>query len=137
MKNILIIAGSALGLAVLVGFSALAWKAFTITDPYLVKPLKCAPAPVGATVGDSITSGSHSLSVISSNDVVVVVDPGVSFLYEVVWLVERPRRDGKHTLLEFKCELPQHAEGHIKPLGSHIPAKIRRVADESLWWHGL
>jgi len=134
MKKPLVIAGIVLGLPTLVGIAALAWKTFTTTDPYLVRPLKASPAPVGASVGHSVASGSRTLSIVSSNNVVVVADPGASFQYEVVWLVERPRKDGAGTLREFKCELPQYAAvGQIHPLGSQIPPKIQRVADGGQW----
>jgi hypothetical protein len=51
MKRPLLIAGVALGLVMLVCVAVGAWKLFTITDPYLVKPLTSSPAPVGASVG--------------------------------------------------------------------------------------
>jgi hypothetical protein len=134
MKKPLIIACIVVGLAVLVGVAALVWSAFTITDPYLVKPLTSSPVLASASIGHSVASGSRTLSVVSSNDVVVVADPGASFQYEVVWLVERPRRDGASTLTEFKCELPQFAAvGQIKPLGTTIPPKIQQVADGGQW----
>jgi hypothetical protein len=86
------------------------------------------------SVGHSVVSGSRTLSIVSSNDVAVVADPGVSFQYEVVWLVEHPRKDSTHTLMEFKCEMPQYAAiDQIKPLGSQIPPKIQRVADGGQW----
>ena len=133
MKRPFIIAGVMLGLVLSVGVAAVAWKAFTITDPYLVKPLTSSPAPAGASVGHSVSS-TRTLSIVTSNDVVVVADPGASFQYEVVWLVERPRKDGAHTLMEFKCELPQYAaKDHINPLGSQIPPKIQRLADGEQW----
>jgi hypothetical protein len=134
MKKMLIIAGVALGLVVLVGISAFAWKAFTITDPYVVKPLTSSPAPAGASVGHSVGSGSRTLSIVSTNNVVVVADPGASFQYEVIWLVERSRKDGAHTLTEYRCELPQYAAAdHINPLGSQIPLKIQRIAERAQW----
>jgi hypothetical protein len=134
MKKPLIIVSVILGLVVLVGVVALAWRAYTFTGPYLVKPLSSSPAPAGTSVGYSFTSCSRTLSVVSSNDVVVVSDPGVSFQYEVVWLVERPRKGGAHTLTEFRCELPQHAAaGHINPLGSQIPPMIQEIADGGEW----
>jgi hypothetical protein len=134
MKKPLVIAGIMLGLAVLVGVAAFAWKVFTITDPYLVKPLTSSPAPSGASVGHSVASGSRTLSIVSSDDVAVAADPGASFQYEVVWLVEHPRKDSTHTLMEFKCELPQYAAvDHINPLGSQIPPKIQRAADGGQW----
>src|SRR5689334_13867358 len=134
MKRPLVITCVVLGLALLVGVAAVAWKAFTITDPYLVKPLTSSPAPVGMSEGHSVSSGTRTLSVISSNDVVVVADPGASFQHEVVWLVEHPRKDGTHTLMQFKCELPQYAAvDHINPLGSQIPPRIQRVADGGQW----
>lgn len=134
MGKKLVIVAAALSLTALVAISALAWKAVTVTAPYLIKPLTSSPAPVGASVGYSVAPGSRTLSVVSSNDVVVAADPGASFQYEVVWLVERYRKGGAHTLTEFKCELPQYAAvGHIKPLGSPIPPKVQQVADGGHW----
>jgi hypothetical protein len=97
-----------------------------------------SPAPAGASAGYSVGSGTYTLSIVSNNDVVVVADPGASFQHEIVWLVERPRKSGSHTLMEFKCELPQcAAAGQIKPLGSPIPRKIQQVADGAQWWSWL
>ena len=134
MKKPLIVAGIALGLALLVGIGAIAWEAFTITDPYLVKPLTSSPAPAGASVGHSVGGGSRTLSVVSSNDIVVVADPRVSFKYVVLWLVERPRKSRASTLMEYRCELPKYAAAdHINPIGSRIPPKIQQVADGGQW----
>lgn len=129
-----IIISAVLGFAVLVAICSLAWKAFTITDPYLVLPLASSPAPPGVRIGHSVASGSRMLSIVTSNDVIVVADPGASFQHEVLWLVERPRKDGARALLEFRCELPKYATiGHINPIGSQIPPKIQRVAEGGNW----
>jgi hypothetical protein len=64
------------GILVVAGISTLVWKAFTVTNPYLVKPLTFSPAPAGATVGHSLEHASRTLSIVSSNIVVVVADPG-------------------------------------------------------------
>jgi hypothetical protein len=134
MKKPVNIAGIVLGLAVPVGITLLAWNAFTITAPYLVEPLTSSPAPAGVIVGHSVASGSRTLAVVSSNDVVVIADPGASFQHEVVWLVERPRKNGAHTLMEYRCELPQYAAAdRINRLGSPIPPKIQQVADGGRW----
>jgi hypothetical protein len=134
MKKNLVIVGVVVGVVIVVGISVLAWKTITITDPYVVKPITSTPAPVGASVGHSIGSATRTLSIVSSNDIVVVADPGASFQYEVLWLVERPRKDGTHTLMEYKCEMPQYAAaGHINPVGSQIPPKIQQVADGGQW----
>ena len=133
-KPLRTIGAGAAGVIALVGVGVLAWKFFTISDPYLVKPLRSSPAPVAAMTGYSVASGSRTLSVISSNDIVVVADPGASSTYEVVWLVQQPRKDGTHALMEFKCELPPNAAvDRIEPLGSPIPPKIQKVANGRLW----
>ena len=130
MKRELIVVGALLGILVVVGISMLAWKAFTITDPYLVKQLTSSPAPVRAAIGHSLENASPTLSIVSSNDVVVVADPGASFKYEVLWLVEHPRKSGASTLMEFRYELPKYAAAdHINPIGSRIPPRIQQVAD--------
>ena len=134
MKKKFLITGFAAGLTVLAGITVLAWEVFTITDPYLVKPLTSSLAPTTADVGHSVSSGSRTLSIVSSSDIIVVADPGASFKHEVVWLVERPRKDGGHTLREFRCELPDDAAiDQIMPLGSPIPTKIQQIADGGRW----
>lgn len=134
MKKKLVIVGIAIGVLNVVGISALAWNVLTFADPYVVKPLTSTPVPIGSRVGYSIERATRTLSVTSSNDIVVVADPGASFQYEVLWLVERPRKDGSHSLIEYKCKLPQYATAsHINPVGSQIPPKIQHVADGGQW----
>jgi hypothetical protein len=116
------------------GISIFVWKAAHIISPYIVKPLKYSLAPVGSVVGFSIQSDTRTLSIVSSNDVLVVADPGVSFKYEELWLVERPRKNGDTSLLEFKFLLPEHATAeHINPISSRIPPKIQQLADDGSW----
>lgn len=127
-------AGSTLCVALIICIGVLAWKFFTLTDPYVVKPLKSSPAPAGAMTGFSVANGSRTLSVFSTNDVVVVSDPGESSKYEVIWMVQQPRKAGTNTLMEFKCELPKAADvDQIKLLGSEIPPKVRKVAEGRFW----
>jgi hypothetical protein len=133
MKKKIIIAGVAC-FAVFAGVTVLAWKVFTVTNPYLIRPVTSSAAPNGASVGHSLNSGSRILSIVSSRDVVVVADPGASFNHEVVWLVEQPRKDGTQTLKEFRCDMPDHATlDQIKPLGSPVPTEIQQVADSGRW----
>jgi hypothetical protein len=123
-----------LGCVILTGISMLAWRALTITDPYIVKPMTSSPAPTGATVGYFVESTSRTLTIVSGNEVIVVADPGASFQHEVLWLVERPRKTGVSTLVEYKCVLPQYAAAdYINPIGFPMPPKIRRVADKERW----
>lgn len=118
----------------LAGITAFAWNVLTVTDPCLVKPLTSSYAPASASVGHLEGGGSRILSIVSGSDIVVVADPGASFQHEVVWLVEQPRKDGGHTLKEFRCELPQHAAvDQIRPLGSPIPTKIQQTANGGRW----
>jgi hypothetical protein len=134
MKKGLIIAGAVLGVAVAGAISVVYWKAVTITDPYVVEPVTASPAPSGGKAGHSVESNTRTLSILSSNSVVVVADPGVAFQYEVLWLVEKPRRDGSHTLMEYRCKMPQYAMAqHINPVGSQIPPKIQKVAEGNQW----
>ena len=133
MKIKTIIAGL-VGVAALVGVTALAWEALTVTDPYRVAPLTSYPASPGATVGHSVNSSTRILSVVSSGEVVVVADPGESFRYEVVWLVEKPTAGSARALKEFRCNLPEFAtESQIRPLGTPVPARIQHVADSNRW----
>jgi len=120
--------------AMLTGAGVLAWNFFTITDPYVVKLLSSSPAPLGSMTSFSVANDTRTLSVISSNDVVVVSDPGADFKYEVLWLVEHPRKTGTHALVEFRFKLPKSAAADkIELLGTEIPPKIRKVADGQLW----
>lgn len=122
------------GVAVLTAITALVWEVFTVTDPYVVTPLASSTAPANASAGHAIGSGSRTLSIVSSSDVVVVADPGASFRHEVIWVVEQPRKDGSHTLKVFTCELPEHAAvDQIKPLGSAIPTEIQQTANGYRW----
>lgn len=133
MKKKSIIVGIA-GLAALAGITTLAWEVFTVTDPYLVSPLTSSPAPASASVGHSVDSGSRTLSVVSSSDIIVVADPGASFKYEVIWIVERPREDGSNALKEFICNLPEYAAvDQIKPLGTPVPTEIQQTANGRQW----
>lgn len=134
MKKKLIVVGIALSVVLAAGISMIVWETLTITDPYMVKPLTSSPTPIGATVGQSLESDSRTLSIVSSNDVVVVADPGASFRYVVLWLVERPRKNGVSTLMEYRFALPQYASAdHINPVGSRIPTNIQQVADRGQW----
>lgn len=102
--------------------------------PYVLEPMKAMPAPHGARVGHMVNTNARTLSVFSSNSVVVVADPGVSFQYEVLWLVEKPRKDKPAGLLEYKFSLPKYAMAeHINALGSKIPPGIQKVADGNQW----
>ncbi len=112
------------GIAALVGIIALAWQVLTITDPYRIEPLASHPAPEGASVGHSVNSDSRLLSIVSRNEVIVVVDPGAAFRYEVTWIVEQPREDGTEVLREVTYKLTEYsAIDKIKPMGTPIPEK--------------
>ena len=133
MKMKYIITGL-VGMVGLVGVTALAWEVLTVSDPYRVEPLTSSPASVGATAGHSVDSSTRTLSIVSSGEVVVVADPGESFRYEVIWLVEKPCAGTAHLLKEFCCKLPEFAtESQIRPMGTPVPAKIQQVADRNRW----
>ena len=133
MKMKTIIAGI-VGMAVLSGITALAWEVFTVTDPYVVTPLASSSAPANASAGHAVASGSRTLTIVSSSDVVVVADPGASFKHEVIWIVEQPRKDGSKTLKEFRCNLPEYAAvDQIKPPDSSIPTEIQQTANGHRW----
>jgi hypothetical protein len=122
------------GVPVLAAIAALVWEVLTVTDPYVVIPLASSTAPASARAGHTVKSGSRTLSIVSSRDVVVVADPGASFKHEVVWIVEQPRKNGSHALKEFTCSLPEYAAvDQIKPLGSSIPTEIQRIANGHRW----
>jgi hypothetical protein len=134
MKRDLIITGIAVAVAVLAATSFGVWKFLTVTDPYRVEPISASPAPVGAKVGYTVKNDTRTLSIISSNRVVVVADPGASFRYEVLWLVERPRKDGSAALMEYTCKLPEFAAvDHIYPPTTQPPLKIQK-ASEAIGW---
>jgi hypothetical protein len=108
-------------------------QVLAVTDPYIVKPIASQAARAGLTSGHFVDGAGRVLSVLSSNDVVVVADPGASFSHEVLWLVEQTRKTGDRTLMEFTYVLPQHAAPeHIKPLGSQVPAKLMQLAGVAL-----
>lgn len=133
MKKKAIIVGIT-GMVVLAAIAALAWEVFTVTDPYVVTPLASSSAPATSSAGYAVAIGSRTLSIVSGSDVVVVADPGVSFKHEVIWIVEQPRKDGSHTLKEFRCSLPKYvAVDQVRPLGSPIPPEIQQTANGHRW----
>ena len=130
MKIILLILG--LILATAIGY--VIHHVATATDPYIISQLSALPATEGSTIGHTINTNARTLRVCSSNAVVVVADPGVSFHYEVVWIVAMPRADRSDNLMEYIFELPKYAKPeHINPLGSELPEDIARVADGNQW----
>jgi hypothetical protein len=134
VKKQLVIASAVFGVAIAGVVSVTVWTMATVTNPYVVEPLSVSPAPNGAKVGHSVDGTTRTLSIVSRNRVVVVADPGASFQYVDVWLVEKPRRDGSNALVELKCQLPAHAVAeHIHPIGSVVSAKIQRAADGAPW----
>jgi hypothetical protein len=134
MNKAFIIASAVLGIAVAGALTVAGWKVFRITDPYLVEPVTTLPAQNGAKTGHSIEGVTRVLSVVSSNRIIVVADPGVSFHYQVLWLVEKPRKDGSHTLMEYKCKLPKYVSAdHLHPIGSEVPSRIQEIAEASQW----
>ena len=85
-------------------------------------------------MGYSVKNGTRTLSIVSSNQVVVVADPGASFRYEELWLVETPRKDGSDALMEYTCQLPKYAVlDHINPPTAQPPSKIQRAAEARGW----
>ena len=132
-RPILVVVAVAIGLFG-VAFASLVfvivWKMVTVTDPFVVEPISVSPAPKGTRVGYVVDAGTRTLSIVSGSRVIVVADPGASFQYVDLWLVEKPRRDGSRNLLEFNYQLPAYSVGeHIHPVGSPIPSKIQRAAD--------
>ena len=134
MKRVLIITGIAVAVAVVAATSFGVWRFLTVTDPYRVEPITESPAPVGAKAGYTVKNDTRTLSIISSNRVVVVADPGASFQYEVLWLVERPRKDGSTALIEYSCKLPEAAAvDHINPPTAQLPPKIQKASEATGW----
>ena len=113
---------------------ATVYEVMTVTDPYVIKPISVVSAQLGAQTGHTVNREENTLSVVSSNHVIVIADPGSSFQYEVLWLIEKSARDKSDKLLLYKYDLPQHAASeHINPLGSKIPTDIQRIADANRW----
>lgn len=111
------------------------YKLHTITDPYIIEPLSALPVPDNTAVGHSING--KMLSVVSTDNVVCVVDPGVSFAYRVVWLVPKPRTDTEHKLVEYKYVLQFHTnanDAHVNGLNSEVPNEIAVMADGNRWY---
>lgn len=118
---------SALVFAVAVGgMAVLGWKAFSVTDPYVVPPRSSSPAPAGAQAGYAVTG--RTLTVTSARDVVVVADPGESFKYLPLWIIERPGQDGALTTREYELSPYTPAE-KIHPPGEAAPEEIREAAE--------
>ena len=130
MKLILII----LALIVATAIGYVIYQSVSVTEPYIISPISTLPAPEGSTIGHTIDIDTRTLRVCSSNAVVVVADPGVSFLYEVLWIVAMPRAERLDNLVEYTYKLPEYAKAeHINPLGSEIPDDIAKVAAGCQW----
>lgn len=130
MKKLLIPACLVIVVAIDAAVGFLIFQGVTITDPYIIKPTSQLPARGDANVGHTIKTGTHTLSVVSRKNVVVIADPGASFKYEVLWLVKKPREDRSDNPVEYQYALPEYALAeHINPIGSETPPKIQRVAE--------
>jgi hypothetical protein len=134
MKKGLTVAGITVAVVAMAAASFGAWKLLTVTDPYRVEPITASPAPTGAKVGYTVKMDTRTISIVSSNQVVVVADPGTSFRYEALWLIERPRKDGSASLIEYACKLPEFAAvDNIHPPTAQPPPKIQK-ASEAIGW---
>ncbi|MEI6809288.1 MAG: hypothetical protein WCN95_11260 [bacterium] len=108
------------------------YKTLSITVPYLIEPTSVRPAAPGATVGYVLKG--RTISVVSSNSIICISDPGVSFQYEVVWLVPKSQPIGKQDLMEFIFPLPAYADArHINGPDVAAPPDIKTVASEGKW----
>ena len=120
--GLLVVSGAVFGINKILG----------VTDPYIIESLSVSPAAPDAEIGYSIDD--NVLSVVSSYDVVCVADPGISFLYEVVWLVPLPPATTVQELRVHKYGLPKFADpDHINGLDAEIPADIAEVASNNKW----
>ena len=121
----------------IVAVAGLIWLAVeldTCTDPYVVKPTVILPAPSDTKIGHSFDATTHTLSVVSRNEVIVVADPGASFSYEVLWLWEVPPKGGSDRLMLYRVQLPEFSDDeHINPLGAKAPPKIAKFASGDKW----
>lgn len=134
MKRVFKVVGVVVALIIAGAVAVVTFKAFTITEPFIVEPVTELAPPKGAKPGHEIKADTRTLSVFSSNLVVVVADPGASFQYDVLWLVEKPREDGSGMLMEYRCELPKHAVAeHINGIGSKLPPEILEAANGNRW----
>lgn len=85
-------------------------------------------------MGHRIDPETQTLSVFNTEAVVVVVDPGVSFQYSVLWLVSKPRKGASKDMKEYRFQLPKNAVAeHVNGLGSEIPPEIKTVATKDNW----
>ena len=134
MKKTLVVVALVVGVLCATAILIFFLRAAAFTEPYMIKPMTASPAPNGVKVGHTMNANTRTLSVFSSNAVVVVADPGVSFQYEVLWIVEQQRNDKSDDLLEYRFELPEYAVAeHINPIGSEIPPTILKAANGNQW----
>ena len=120
------------GLLVVSGAVFCISKLLGVTDPFIIESLSVSPAAPDAIIGYSIDG--NVLSVVSSNDVVCVADPGISFQYVVVWLVPLPPATPMQELRVHKYGLPKYADpDHINGLDAEVPADIAEVASDNKW----
>jgi hypothetical protein len=110
------------------------YTAFTVTDPYVVKPASIEPAKKEAIIGYSFDKESKTLSVTTSKDVILVADPGKSFKYVEIWILERPRASNDTLLSEYKFHVSEFAQDDkIHFANTEIPTEIAKVAQRTEW----
>lgn len=130
LKKVLI----ALGLVAAAGFAGLVVMVRTATAPYAIAPISVTPTPDDTPIGHAIDDNTRILSVFSPAPVVVVADPGVSFQYEVLWLVTVPQPGRASQMKEYRFELPEHAAADkVNALDAQIPPEIVAVASRNDW----
>ena len=109
------------------------YKVFSCFDPYIIEPQSVVEVAPNTKDGYSVAGGT--LSVVSSNDVVCVADPGASFQYAAVWLAPLPPAKQGQVLRLYKFDLPGNANtNHIYWLNAEAPANILEVATGDNQW---
>ena len=130
MKKVFIAAAVVLVAAV----TFLLLSSIGVTDPYVVRQMAVLSAPSDAKIGHTVDTITRTLLVVSRKEVVVISDPGASFKYEVLWIIEHSRKDGSSDPRLYRAEMPKFAVAeHIHPVGSTLPPKIAKFATGGQW----
>lgn len=110
---------------VMAGAVLLIAKTFGVTSPYIVKPVSSRVAGEPFAKEYVFDSEARTLTVFSQSDLVVIADPGESFLYEAIWLARVGEESRYPGLMEFTFKLSKYADAkHIHGVLEKKPARI-------------
>lgn len=100
-------------------------KISSSTEIYKISPTSIKPSSKKTATNYSFDPKSQELIISSDNDVIVIADPGESFSYVAIWIVELPNIKSLGGTKEFNFKLTEFSsERHIHGPKEQRPEKI-------------